>query len=127
FFFRLARLLDRRLISLESRILVQDGLRRIDDPLRIGDLLVVGLAGASPAQEADPLSWQGHDDDVLVGVRLLLAAVVEGLFLGALRPLPPPLGPVDDEARPHSGSGWAPGEVTGTPLGTNAELVQGLL
>jgi hypothetical protein len=97
------------------------------DPLRIGDLLVVGLASTSPAQEADPLSWQGHDDDVLAGMRLLLAAGVEGLFFRAFRPLPPPLSPVDDEARVPSGSGWALSEVTGTPLGTNAELVQGLL
>jgi hypothetical protein len=52
---------------------------------------------------------------------------VEGLFFRASRPLPPPLGPVDDEARVPSGNGWALGEVAGTPLGTNAELVQGLL
>jgi hypothetical protein len=69
-FFRLACLLDRRVIPLGSRILVQDGLRRVGDPFRIGHLLVVGLANASMAQEGQPLPWQGHDDDVLVGVRV---------------------------------------------------------
>src|SRR5262249_61934953 len=50
-----------------------------------------------------------------------------GRFFGVFRPRPPPLSPVDDEARVPSGSGWALSEVTGTPLGTNDELVQGLL
>ena len=52
---------------------------------------------------------------------------MEGLFFRVFRPLPPPLGPVDDEAWLHSDRGRALGEVTGTPLGTNAELVKGLL
>jgi hypothetical protein len=48
-------------------------------------------------------------------------------YLRTFRPLPPALGPVDDEAWLPSGSGWVLSEVTGTPLGTNAELVKGLL
>src|SRR4051794_37105547 len=55
FFFRLAGFLHRRVIPLESGILVQDCLRRIGNSLRIGNLLVVGLANARIAQEADAL------------------------------------------------------------------------
>jgi hypothetical protein len=46
-------------------------------------------------------------------------------FFRAFRPLPPTLGPVDDEAWLRSGRGLALGEVTGLPLGTNAEVVKG--
>src|SRR5271165_4227975 len=53
FFFRLASLLDRWFVPLEAGILVQDSLRRIANSFRIGYLLVVGLANASPAQEVD--------------------------------------------------------------------------
>src|SRR5258708_32271560 len=41
FFFRLASLLDRRVIPLEAGILVQDGLRRIGNSFGIGDRLVL--------------------------------------------------------------------------------------
>ena len=127
-FFPLTSFLDRRVIPLEAGILVQDGPRRIGNPFRIGDLLVVGLTRVRRAQEADPLPWQSHDDDVLVGVRFLLAAVVQGLFFRAFWPLPPAvLGAVDDEAWLRFGRGLALGKVTGMPLGTNAEIVQGLL
>ena len=54
------------------------------------------------------------DDDVLVGVRLLLAAVVQGLFFRVFRPLAPPFGAVDDEARlaprQAAGSGQSDGD-----------------
>src|SRR3954468_18054399 len=50
FFFRLAGLLNRRLISLETGILVQDGPRRIGDLFVIGNLLLVLLAGVCFAQ-----------------------------------------------------------------------------
>src|SRR5947209_14418927 len=79
FFFRLASFLDRRVIPLEAGILVQDCLRRIGNCFRIGNLLIVRLANACVAQEVNAFPRQGHDDDVLVGVRPLLAAVVLGL------------------------------------------------
>src|SRR5262249_11962298 len=90
----------------------------------IGNLLVVRLARARPAQEVDAFSRQGRDDDVLVGVRLLLAGVVQGLFFRVFRPLPPAFGAVDDETWFRSGSGWTLGKASGIPLGTNAEIVQ---
>src|SRR5260370_25435128 len=76
FFFRLASFLDRWVIPLEYGIFVQDCLRRIDNSFRIGNLLVVSLANVSAAQELDAFPWYSHDDDVLVGVGLLLATVV---------------------------------------------------
>src|SRR5436309_5861488 len=124
FFFRLVSLLDRRVIPLEAGILVQDGLRRIGNGFGIGNLLVVRLAHACLAQEGDAFPRQGHDDDVLVGVRLLLAAGVQGLFSRVFRPLPSAFGAVDDEAWVRSGSGLSPGKVSGIPLGTDAEIVE---
>lgn len=127
FFFRLASFLDRRVIPLESGILVQDGPRRIGNFFRIGNPLVVGLAHTRMAQKVDAFPWQGHDDDVLVGVCLLLAAVVQGLFFRVFRPLTPTFGAVNDEAWLRFGSGLALGKVTGIPLGTDPEIVKGLL
>ena len=86
-FFRLPSFLDRWFVPLEAGILVQDRLGRISNAFGIGNLFVVGLANVSVAQEVDAFPWQGHDDDVLVGVRLLLAAVVQGLFFRVFRPL----------------------------------------
>src|SRR5438552_860353 len=54
FFFRLAGLLHCRLIALDSAILVLGGTRRLGDPFRIGDLLVMRLAGLSLAQVVNP-------------------------------------------------------------------------
>ena len=52
------------------------------------------FADISPAQEAYAFPSQVHDDnDVLIGVRLLLLpTVVEGLFFRAFRPLSTPFG-----------------------------------
>jgi hypothetical protein len=112
---------------LEAGILVQDGLRRIGNGFRIGNLLVVRLTHARRAQEVDAFPRQGHEDDVLVGVGLLLAAVVQGLFFRVFRPLTPTFGAVDDEAWLRFGSGLTVGKLTGIPLGTNAEIVRRLL
>src|SRR5581483_7202098 len=85
FFFRLASFLDRRLVPLESGVLVQHRPRRVGDALLVGNLLVVRLAGAGLTQEADALTAGVRDDHVLVAVRLLLAAVVRGLFFRVFR------------------------------------------
>src|SRR5438045_9640504 len=47
FFFRLAGFLHRRLIALESSVLVQVGPRGVGDPFLMGPLFVVLLAGAA--------------------------------------------------------------------------------
>src|SRR5439155_20279736 len=93
---RLAGLLHRWLIPLKPRVLVQGGARRIAQLLLVGDPLVVGGAGISPAEEQDAVVRGAGQHDVLVRMRLLLAAVVPGLFFGIFRPLPAPLGTVDD-------------------------------
>src|SRR5438309_6136451 len=87
FFFRLAGLLHRWLVPLKPRVFVQDGARRIAQVLLIGDPLVVGRAGISPAEEQDVVIRGAGQQDVLVRMRLLLAAVVPGLFLSIFRPL----------------------------------------
>ena len=84
FFFRLASFLDRWLVPLEPSVLVQHRPRRVGDVLLIGNLLVVRLAGAGFAQEANAFTAGVRDDHVLVAMRLLLAAVVRGLLLTLL-------------------------------------------
>src|SRR5438270_5785621 len=66
FFFRLAGFLHCWLIALESGVLVQGGLRWVGDPLVIGYLFVMRLAGARLAQVVNPLSPSVDDDHVLV-------------------------------------------------------------
>ena len=105
FFFRLAGLLDRRLIPLEPGILVQDGTGRVTQLRLVGDPLVIGLAGVSPAEEQDAFTGAADHEHVLVGVGLLLAAVVQRLFFGLFRPLPSALGAVDDDQPWRSGIG----------------------
>src|ERR1700756_2683291 len=61
FFFRLAGL-HRRLIALESSVLVQGGPRRVGDPFLIGYPFVVHLAGARSAEVVNPFA-PGADDD----------------------------------------------------------------
>src|SRR5438067_6372460 len=56
FFFRLAGLLHRRLIALESSVLVQGGPRRVADPFLIGHLFVVRLAGVRRANALRSIS-----------------------------------------------------------------------
>src|SRR5881275_3191063 len=50
FFFRLAGLLNRRLIALESGVLVLGGPRRVGDSFLVGHPLPVRLAGARSAE-----------------------------------------------------------------------------
>src|SRR5262249_45244857 len=94
--------------------------------LAIGDLLVMHLADIGPAQEADALASQVDDDDILIGVRFLLATVVEGLFLRAFRPLSTPFGTIDDQPRLGPWSGSAPGKVIGGPLREDIQTIESL-
>src|SRR6266850_4985784 len=80
FFFRLAGFLHRWLVPLESGILVQSGLRRVRDPLLIGYLFLVCLAGVGLAQVVNPFTPRVDDDHVLVAMILLSPTVVQGLF-----------------------------------------------
>src|SRR5205807_7962458 len=86
----------------------------------------MGLAGISPAQKADAFAWQVHDDDVLIGVRLLLPTVVEGLFCRVFRPLSPPFGAIDDQPGLDSWRALAAGEVLGVPLREHTQTVQSI-
>jgi hypothetical protein len=79
----------------------------------------MGLADMGPAQEIDARALQRRDDHVLVAVRLLLPAVMRGLFFRVLRPLAPPFGPVDDELR---GRRLTSGETMGVPLRQDAQM-----
>jgi hypothetical protein len=105
FFFRLAGLRHRRLIPLKSRVFVPGGSGRITQARVLRDPLLVSLAGVGLAQEQYPLVRGLHHQHVLVGVGLLPAAVVQGLFFGLFGPLPTPLRRVDDNQPGARGSG----------------------
>src|SRR6185369_1067133 len=117
FFFRLASFLDRWLVPLEPGVLVQHRLRRVGDVFLIGHYLVMARAGAGSAQEADAFALEVGNDDVLVGVRLLLAAVVRRLFFRAFRPLAAPLRAVDDQPGVLPARRLALGEMAAVALG----------
>src|SRR3954452_10509372 len=102
FFFRLASLLHRWLVPLESGILVQYRPRWIGDVSLVGDRLVGRLADVGAAQEADRFPPDRDDDHVLVAVGLLPATVVQCLFFRAFRPLASTFRAVDDEPRLRS-------------------------
>src|SRR5437764_9575635 len=80
FFFRLARLRHRWLVPLEAAILVQDRVGRIGDAFPIRDALVRHAAGVGLAQVVDALAGGAGDNDVLIAMHLLAAALVRGLF-----------------------------------------------
>src|ERR1700737_4671198 len=125
FFFRLAGFLHRRLIALESSILVQGGPRRVGDPFLIGHLFVVRLARVRSAEVVNPFAPSVDDDHVLVAMLLLAPAVKKGLFFGIFRPLPPPLGGVDDQSGRFPRSALGLGEVRGVSLGEDSQVIQG--
>src|SRR5438876_10563897 len=60
FFFRLAGLLDRRLLPLKTSILVQDHPGWISQVRLVRDALVMGLAGVRPAKELVVLTGTAH-------------------------------------------------------------------
>src|SRR5262249_38119284 len=91
----------------------------------LSHLLVVGLARVRAAEVADPPAPGVNDDHVLVAVRLLLAAVVQPLFLGVFRPLAPALGAVDDQLRRLAVPALVPGEAAGVAPGEDAPAAQG--
>src|SRR5437763_2038498 len=91
FFFRLAGLLHRRLIALESGVLVQGGPRRVGDSFLIGYLFVVRLAGARSAKVVNPFGSRVTERNVLVLMLLLPPPVMKGLFFWIFRPLTTPL------------------------------------
>src|SRR5215216_7604674 len=96
FFFRPAGRHPRRRVPLEAAILVQDGPRRVGDPLPVGHPLVRRPARGRPAQEADAPAAGLYDHQVAVAVDLLPAGVVRRLLPRVFRPLAPALRPVDD-------------------------------
>src|SRR5260370_4051987 len=125
FFFRLAGLLDRRLIPLKPGILIQGGARWITQMRLVGDALVVGLAGVSPTEEQDAFTTAADHKHVLVGMSLLLAAVVQCLFFGLFWPLPASLRAVDDDQPGRSGLGRTSAQAVAVALREDAQIVQG--
>src|SRR3954447_12985565 len=123
FFFRLASLRHRWLVALEPRGLVQHGPRREFQASLVGDPLVIDLARVGRAEEYDPLARPADHQDVLVGVRLLLAAVVQRLFFGLFGPLTPALGAVDDQQRRAERLIDLAGDARAVALGQDAQLV----
>src|SRR5579859_995123 len=75
FFFRLAGFLHRRLIALESGVLVQGGPRRIGDAFLIGYLFIMCLARVRLAEVVNPFPPSVDDDHVLVAMLLLASTV----------------------------------------------------
>src|SRR5262249_48013768 len=124
FFFRLAGLLHRRLITLESGILVQGGLRRVGGPFLLRHPFFLRLAGVRLAEVVNPLPLGVDDDHVLVAMLLLAPAVKKGLFFGVFRPLAAPLGGVDDQPRRFPGSALGLGELRRVPLGEGPQVIQ---
>jgi hypothetical protein len=85
----------------------------------------MGLADVGPAQEIDAFALQRGDDHVLVAVRLLLPAVMRGLFFRVLRPLAPLFGPIDDELWRFRGRRLAPGKAARVPLRHDTPIIEG--
>jgi hypothetical protein len=123
FFVRPAGLLDRRLIPLEPCVLVQHDLGWVSRARLLGDPLVMGLAGIGSAEEQYASAGAADHEHVLVGVRLLLAAGVPGLFFGFFgrcrrRSVPSRMtsrGPGGRKAASPSGRRHAPGACPGRP------------
>jgi hypothetical protein len=125
FFFRLAGFLYCRLVALKSRILVQHRPWRILNLLVIRYLFIVRFADVGLTQKSDAFALRIHDNDILIAMRFLLAAVVRRLFLWVFRPLTPPFGPVDDKSRSRFGCEAVLCEVHGIPLRESPKVIQG--
>src|SRR5579864_746642 len=124
-FFGLASPLHARLVALKAAVLVQRGATWVTDVLGLGYLLVVRLSRIGAAQVADPLAVGVDDHHVLVAVGLLLAAIVQGLFFRAFRPLAAALRAVDDQRGRLALPTLVPREATGVALGEEAQATQG--
>jgi len=125
FFFRLAGLLHRWFIPLKPDVLIQDRIRWIAQVFLIGNPLVVGRTGIRPTEEEHMLIGCAGNQHVLVRVRFLLAAVVEGLFFGVFRPLPPPFRAVDDDDPGALGPGRTSRQPTAVAFRKDAPVIQG--
>jgi len=125
FFFRLAGLLHRRLITLKPCVLIQGGPGRITQVLFIGDALVVGLARIRLTEEQNLLIRGAGHEYVLVRMRFLLAAVVENLFFGLFRPLPTPFRAVDNDGSGTLRPDGTSRQLTAVTLRQNAQGIEG--
>jgi len=98
-FFWLLREDARRLIALKARVLIQRGIDRGRHLVLIGRFLVVGLARDGRAKIDHFRGRLIDQQDVLVGMGLLLAAVGLPLLGGLDRALPAAFGPIDGPIR----------------------------
>ena len=75
-FFCLQTVFDGGLVTLKARVLAQGRLARIRNLLLVGDLFVMGFSNIGWAQIPHPFGARVDDQNVLVGVGLLFAAVM---------------------------------------------------
>ncbi len=98
-FFRLVGLLHFGCVPLKAGVLIQDCSPWIAKRFGIDDLFVMHFPGIRLTQIAHALGLRIDHHDVLVTMRFLLAAVVQGLLDRVFRTLPPPIGPVNNQLR----------------------------
>src|SRR4030095_15990203 len=126
-FFRLVRLLDWRFIPFKGGVLIQDPLRGIANRFGVHDLFVMDFPGIRLTQIADAFGLRIDHYDVLVTVRFLLAAVVQGLFGLIFRALAAPVGAVNNQCRRFSSALLLLGKLFWPPAGQYSQLIQRLL
>lgn len=70
---------------MKAGIFMQHGPAWISDLFLVGHFLLMGFARLRRTQVTDPARPRVDDHEILVRMRLLLAAVVERLFFGVFR------------------------------------------
>jgi hypothetical protein len=98
-FLGLLRQDTRRLIALQAGILIPCGIDRVRNLVLIGRFLVVGFTRDGRAKIDHFSGGLIDQQDVLVGLGLLLAAGVRPLLGGLDRTLPAAFGPIDGSIR----------------------------
>jgi len=88
-------LFDLGFIAVKAGVFGPDSPAGIGELFTLGECLVRGLAGIGGTQRANPLRLRVDNHHILVTGGFLLAAVVQGLFVRLLGPLPAPVGAIN--------------------------------